>query len=431
MRLDPQTVFVMASVVAFFLGSLLVFTWQRAGTTSALMWWGAALVTNSIGILLIATRGHLPNFWTLGVGLALSILHAAMMWTGARVFDGKPVRPTIMVAGALVYLTAFHTGGLGESATARVSLSACLHTIYMWLAAWQVWRGRSEVLAFRWPAVIVFGLHGAISLTRIPLRFTDPAGVAPGLFADGWELVPEIARLVYIAAAAVILLAMAKERSVVSHRAAALTDSLTLIGNRRAFVDIANRRLRRAARDGTPVAVLIADLDHFKWVNDRFGHADGDRVLRLFADTAVASLRPEDLIGRLGGEEFAALLLGADTEGAAVAAERLRAAFVVAAAEVDGMPVGGTVSIGIASARAGECELDQLLASADGALYLAKARGRNRVESAPYAPSGAAAVPAAGAQRQTRPVLTLVDPREVPVAAESAPVSRIGKPLTH
>lgn len=170
--------------------------------------------------------------------------------------------------------------------------------------------------------------------------------------------------------------------------------------------------------------MLLADLDHFKWVNDRFGHAVGDRVLRLFADTAVACLRPDDLVGRLGGEGVVAILSGA-------AAERVRAAFVAAAAEIDAMPVGGSVSIGIASARAGDCELDQLLAQADGPLYLAKARGRNRVENAGDGRTSAAPAPAAGTRRGGKSVLTLVDPREAPLTVEGPPAAPVPTPLTY
>jgi diguanylate cyclase (GGDEF)-like protein len=175
--------------------------------------------------------------------------------------------------------------------------------------------------------------------------------------------------------------------------------------------------------------VLLADLDHFKWANDRFGHAVGDRVLRLFADTAVACLRPDDLVGRLGGEGVVAILSGAGAEGAV--AERVRAAFVAVAAEIDVMPVGGSVSIGIASARAGDCELDQLLAQADGPLYLAKARGRNRVENAGDGRTSAAPAPAAGTRRGGKSVLTLVDLREAPLTVEGPPAAPVPTSLTY
>jgi diguanylate cyclase (GGDEF)-like protein len=128
--------------------------------------------------------------------------------------------------------------------------------------------------------------------------------------------------------------------------------------------------------------VLLIDLDHFKLINDRFGHAIGDRVLQVFADTAKAHIRSSDLIGRLGGEEFAAVLYDAGREKAVTLAERIRWAFAEAATEVDGRPVKATVSIGVVVNQDQPFDVPDLLGQADQALYYAKERGRNRVEVA-------------------------------------------------
>jgi diguanylate cyclase (GGDEF)-like protein len=127
--------------------------------------------------------------------------------------------------------------------------------------------------------------------------------------------------------------------------------------------------------------VLIIDLDHFKSINDRFGHAFGDQMLEIFADTARQSVRSTDLLGRIGGEEFAVLLPNMNRNRALAIAERIRANFAQAAVEV-----GATVSIGLAHCQ-DDAELDvpELLAQADQALYCAKKNGRNRVESASLA----------------------------------------------
>src|SRR5690606_1494077 len=111
-----------------------------------------------------------------------------------------------------------------------------------------------------------------------------------------------------------------KERSEKVHRAAATIDPLTEIFNRRALMDSGRRVLARIAWDKQPVAVLMFDLDHFKKINDRFGHAIGDETLKLFARTASAKLRATDIIGRLGGEEFAAVLPAPNLASAALAA---------------------------------------------------------------------------------------------------------------
>jgi diguanylate cyclase (GGDEF)-like protein len=129
--------------------------------------------------------------------------------------------------------------------------------------------------------------------------------------------------------------------------------------------------------------VLLIDLDHFKSINDRFGHAVGDKVLQVFAQTTRASLRQTDLIGRLGGEEFTVVLADASRDNAFLVADRLRNAFAADAGVLDGQTLHATASIGVAVIVDPEQDLAQLITLADQALYLAKARGRNRVEVAP------------------------------------------------
>jgi diguanylate cyclase (GGDEF)-like protein len=140
--------------------------------------------------------------------------------------------------------------------------------------------------------------------------------------------------------------------------------------------------MKRHAWDPCPAAVLLIDLDHFKSINDRFGHAVGDRVLQVFADAVKTNVRTCDLIGRLGGEEFAAVLYNITRDKALIVAERIRVSFAEAAAEVDGRPVVATVSIGLVVNQDGPLDVPDLLAKADQALYHAKDRGRNRVEVA-------------------------------------------------
>jgi diguanylate cyclase (GGDEF)-like protein len=161
-----------------------------------------------------------------------------------------------------------------------------------------------------------------------------------------------------------------------------MIDPLTGIANRRAFLHDGTEIMKKQSVDGRPGAVLLLDLDHFKSINDRFGHAIGDRVLQVFAESASANVKPTDLVGRLGGEEFAAVLYDAGKEQALVMAERIRSAFAAAATEVDGRPVTATVSIGMVINEDPTFDVSALLAQADQALYHAKERGRNRVEVA-------------------------------------------------
>jgi diguanylate cyclase (GGDEF)-like protein/PAS domain S-box-containing protein len=160
----------------------------------------------------------------------------------------------------------------------------------------------------------------------------------------------------------------------------ATTDELTGIANRRAFMNQLQREIAGAAEYGWPLTVALFDVDHFKSVNDRYGHAVGDRVLQQVARRASGIVRAGDLVGRVGGEEFGIVMPGASAEDASRVAERLREAMSVVDPDEVGLP-NVTVSIGIA-ARDRQRDATTLLAAADAALYSAKDAGRNRVRIA-------------------------------------------------
>ncbi len=161
----------------------------------------------------------------------------------------------------------------------------------------------------------------------------------------------------------------------------AMTDPLTGLLNRRAFVEAMSREIAQASRHDHPLSILLLDVDHFKKVNDTRGHEGGDVVLRGVAGVAQQIARKSDLVARWGGEEFVVGLPYAAEAGARVAAERLRRAIADASfALPEGPPLRVTASIGVAHAVRGET-LDVIVARADQAMYLAKSRGRNRVET--------------------------------------------------
>ena len=158
----------------------------------------------------------------------------------------------------------------------------------------------------------------------------------------------------------------------------ALTDVLTGLPNRRHADEVIERLLAAARRNRSSVAVMLFDLDHFKAVNDRFGHAIGDRALRATADATRRLLRDSDHVARFGGEEFLVLLPETGAETALTVAEKLRA--WIAELEVKGLDGGMTASFGVAVYPLHGIGADELIAAADLALYRAKQTGRNRVE---------------------------------------------------
>lgn len=180
------------------------------------------------------------------------------------------------------------------------------------------------------------------------------------------------------------------EQESISWHQAAMTDPLTGLLNRRGLLDHADWQLQRAALERTPVALMVLDVDHFKQINDRFGHDIGDRVLQDMARLLKQYLRANDACARLGGEEFCALLTGIHREGAIAVAERFRIALAEGGARVtagnrdDGdanaeTAIGVTVSIGLSISLEGRLNIKDLLQEADQALYQAKRSGRNRV----------------------------------------------------
>ena len=160
----------------------------------------------------------------------------------------------------------------------------------------------------------------------------------------------------------------------------AATDPLTGIANRRSLFDAAGGEMQRAQHYSDPFSIIMIDIDHFKQINDRFGHAGGDHVLTEFAKLCVRTCRTDlDVTGRVGGEEFAIVMPGTGLEGASGFAERLRAAISEAAFRVEDTSVPITASFGVAACEAGDGSIADVFKRADDALYKAKAAGRNKV----------------------------------------------------
>lgn len=163
--------------------------------------------------------------------------------------------------------------------------------------------------------------------------------------------------------------------------ALARTDPLTGLANRRAFDEAARLEVQRALRYGTPLALVLADLDHFKSINDSFGHHSGDEVLRHCARILSATVRNVDLVGRWGGEEFVILMPDTGLVEAVQAAERFRQAIAGTPVPLGERSCQCTASFGVAALQRGTADLEALLNRADAALYRAKERGRDRVEA--------------------------------------------------
>jgi diguanylate cyclase (GGDEF)-like protein len=382
MSLDVNTLFLVTIYVEAMLGLLLLFAWVQNSAITAVAWWGSAHLLRASSVVLFGMYGSVPEWVSIDLSNAILFTAFAATWTGARVFDGRSPSMIGLFGGAVLWLLICRIPAIAHSLEARILISSFIITGYTWMAAYEFWRGRSEPLVSRWPAIFMLFAHGALFLLRTPLSTVLPWVPDTQVFESVWLTVLSFEALLFTIAIAFILLAMAKERTELLHKTAAMVDPLTGIPNRRAFLEGGAILARRIDADPKPAAMLLVDLDHFKSINDSFGHALGDRVLQVFAETANANIGPYDLIGRLGGEEFAIALYDVDSDRAMEIAQTIRIAFADIASEVDGQHVSATCSIGVSVSEEGPLDISSLLAQADQALYSAKERGRNRCELA-------------------------------------------------
>ena len=383
--LDVPTLSFVTICIAAVLGLMLIFAWIQERNVRALAWWGAAYLIGASSMALWSAPAPL---FTLPpeVPAALIFVACGMIWNGVRLFHRRPVMPIMNFFGAIVWLSLCQMPGLSQGSTARVFFGAAVVAIYTFLIAFELGRERRKSLYSRTAAIVVPILHATMFLMPLAMKIWLPAG-----FATEWLAVFALETMLYAVGTAIIVLVMVKDHHVHVYRSAASTDMLTGLLNRRAFLENTLRLNAHQSKRNEPLTVLLFDLDHFKSINDRFGHAVGDDVLKLFAQVAGANMRADDIIARFGGEEFAAVI-PSGAEDATKIANRVRLSFEAAGKTVGPHAIGATVSIGTATAQAPVTDIDALLDRADKALYCAKRAGRNRVANADgaQAPSGAA-----------------------------------------
>jgi diguanylate cyclase (GGDEF)-like protein len=381
MSLDTSTLYFIATMIAAMLGvMLLVFGKQE--NIPALKWWGTAYL---LGAASVALWSLASNMLGEVVSLALNavgFVACGMVWNASRVFHGRKPNLPGLVLGAIAWIAVVMT--LPPTASMmRMTIGAGIVAVYAALTATELWTERRRALQRRWPTMMVPVMHGFVLMLPILLgNLLQPhdAKFAGSIWVTGFS----VELVLYAVGTVFVIFMMVSERAVIAHKNAASMDPLTGMFNRRGFSEISSRLIEREANAGRPMTAMIFDIDHFKSINDRFGHPAGDEILKLFATVVVNTLRISDLSGRIGGEEFAALLPCPLEEGV-VAAERVREAFANSGIVVEDGPVDTTVSIGVAGGPAGT-ELEVLLAAADTALYQAKRSGRNRVEAAEELP---------------------------------------------
>jgi diguanylate cyclase (GGDEF)-like protein len=377
MTFDASTLIFAGGLVSFASGLFLVMHWWEAREDRAALTWGTASCGAGVGITLLALHAVLPDSISTIVAPLILDVCAAWTWAATRIFNRGSVEPYSLAASVaawiVVLIVAGATGHERLAAALGLGISASLYAA----GANEFWLARGERLRGRWPMILLLSSFAAsIFLLAVEVSLVRPLLDTP---STSWLSVIDFVGLIYAGGSAISLVTMLKDRTEIKHRAAALIDPLTGFSNRRGFMTSAQRMFDEQAADGASISMLAFDLDRFKKINDTFGHPTGDHVLRIFAEVVSLTVRPADIAGRMGGEEFLLALPSCRMDVALAIARRVRSNFQEEAYFVEGRQVGATVSVGVATAPEHGASLAEIIASSDVALYRAKDLGGNRV----------------------------------------------------
>jgi diguanylate cyclase (GGDEF)-like protein len=380
MNVDQYTVLLFALFIKILLGVLFLIFWlnDRRGAPW-FAWWSATFLLGSACALLFMLRGFGSSFISIGLGVAYLIAAFGCCWQGARAFHKRPPLWLPIWAAPSLWLVVCLVPGFLENVSYRVIGSSLLLAPIIAMSAVEFWRGRAEPLQSRWPVIVLFSTLALFFASRIAVvnLLPFPFGALP--LAPGWMVTFNLIVFFHALMLTVLIVSLSKERLELEQRLKAQTDPLTGALNRRTFMARGSRLAQRHRQEGAPLCVLFLDIDHFKSLNDRFGHLTGDDVLMTFVAVVHNNIGPSDFLFRMGGEEFCCLLPHAGADQARTVAERIRHQFEATRVNVAGVPVKATVSLGIASTEVFGYDLETLMRKADMAVYAAKRQGRNRV----------------------------------------------------
>jgi diguanylate cyclase (GGDEF)-like protein len=377
MPLDLTTLLIVSQLVICLCGSFFLIEYLRQRSVPN-RWFAIAFMLAPTAPLFYFTAEAATGYlWVYQIGNGVATVAVALTWMGARSFHHRSTPFWIALAGPCAMVISVLALSRQFDAWSGVIPFMLTFSLFNFLSAAEFWRGSPGEPRLRNGIILTVtcGLNGLFYLSRTAAYLWLGPSNQYFLFGFGPESSTLILMLLVIAAT-FCLVALGKERAELAIYHAATHDGLTDILNRREFALRAGELLKRLSERNAPAAVLLLDLDHFKKINDRFGHATGDEVLVHFARIASESIRPTDMFCRYGGEEFAAFLPDTDSQDAWEIAERVRMNFCMSR-DPALTSIRPTVSIGLA-VSASSPDLTSLIANADKALYLAKSAGRNR-----------------------------------------------------
>jgi diguanylate cyclase (GGDEF)-like protein len=375
--IDPSTIFL--ALVASTAAAVLLLFWCYALNRGerSLLWVAVAFFLTSFANLLFGNRESLPEWVAVDTGVSLLLLGTSCVWCAARAFNGKPITPWLPLAAPVLWLLLCRVPALYDNHDARMIAATALTAAWYLIAAREFFA--RDGLVSRYAVTAALALHAAIVLMRIPVVVLDDGAGIAGFALTPWFGIATLEAMIFIQVMAFLMVSLVKERVESRLRTAALTDSLTGLANRRAFFEWGLGAVARSARSDQPLSIILFDLDHFKEINDRFGHPVGDAVIEVFAAVVKSRLRAGDFVARLGGDEFAIALPRTAGAEAALVALQVVQAFEATAAAMAPSGLSGAACAGVAECPTAAASLEALLAAADRALYEAKALGRGQV----------------------------------------------------
>jgi diguanylate cyclase (GGDEF)-like protein len=375
--------------------------WLIVDTRRAALCWAAYAGLSTISFVLLTSALHAaapsPAEIVRATGNLAGVIAIIALRAGIRYFVGKPVGWRGQSGVLAVVLVAAWIGLSPERGSVRVVLTSAMLALLTLAIARDLVAHAREELHHRWP--IALGVPVLLAAAGFAFRagraLLHPDSVSAQMTRDSVLNVGSALGYVAIALAFhATLMALVVARLTAQLRHRSRHDGLTGLLDRRAIEEALETQMQRSRRTGEAFSVLMFDLDHFKSINDRHGHAAGDNVLEHVAALLGESFREVDPVGRIGGEEFLALMPGATLDAAGPVAERVRERLSARPLLLDAVSVHLSVSIGVAQWNPPDEDVSGLLRRADAALYRAKAQGRDRVVAAVAESQLLAATPA-------------------------------------
>lgn len=379
--LDLRTLAVVLMLISFALSAVMVYVWRSSKTYEGFGWWTAGTTAAAFTFVLLGTLGSSSQVTSMALSSAAGTGSLITWYLGIRKFFGRSL-PYVGALAVWVFSIVIPVwfSFVQSNNLLRIVIMSLLVAVIMGASAYE-FRGAPDRESQRVYTVarVSYGLFALWMVVRAAVTIYEPQTFSSNI-GQAWTLAVYIVCLVFWTFNYLILnnqrMRVELEAAKANLAKQATTDFLTGVPNDRSFFEIGHREFARAVRFRYPLSVVMMDLDGFKRINDKFGHAQGDLVLKSAVNACTYKLRSSDTFARLGGDEFAIILAFTTADNARIVADVLREAV---ANSDSGIPIRVTASFGVAEILDTDTEIKHLLDRADKNLYEAKRLGRNRV----------------------------------------------------